>query len=167
MNERSVARRRRTPPLFALLAVAFLLGVAGPAAASATSGYIYKLTTGPYSGGTYARNCIKADINDVADNVGNHKTVTTTSCSSSAYVLPAGYISARAAGYRDGAYCGSTGYAYNSGPTSAIGVGSHLCSNPSGTQIFRTVADGQTWTIISGTWQYAYVPSVTSPNQNY
>ncbi len=136
--------------------------------ATADSGYIYELTTGPY-GSTYVDNCVNAEIADVANNNAYVESDTNPNqCNTAyAYTMPAGYLGANADGYINGTYCGSTGFYYNSSPTYLFGVGAQLCSNPSGSQTFYTVATAEIWDYYSGAWQYAMTNSVTSPSQNY
>jgi hypothetical protein len=141
--------------------------MASPASATATSGYIYKLTTGPY-GGSYVDNCLKADIVDVADNrAWIRSAFSPNHCGAPVYWMPSGYLGIRAWGYRDGFVCTSTGFYYNSSSQYEFGVGAVLCGNPAGSQVFHTSADAQVWTLIGGSWQYTFVGSVSSPNQNY
>jgi hypothetical protein len=147
-----------------------LISFEGVALATATSGDVYKLTTGPY-GSTYVDNCLKATITTGADNIADIYSFSDkepSRCDGSyAYSMPGGYLGIDASGYKNGAYCGSTGYYYNSGPTSGIGVGSKICSNPFGLQTFYTVATGEVWDYYYTYWHYAYTGTVASPNQNY
>lgn len=138
------------------------------AQATASTGYIYELTTGPY-GSTYIDNCVDSVIANVAQNRAYIESNTDPHrCNTSyAYNMPGGYIGANADGYINGSYCGSTGFYYNSGPASGFGVGAQLCSNPAGSQVFDTVATETIWDYVYSTWQYVYTNSLTSPNQNY
>lgn len=142
----------------------------GTALATATSGDVYKLTTGPYTG-VYVDNCLKATISTGANNVADIYSFSDkepSRCDSSyAHTMPGGYIGADASGYRNGAYCGSTGYYTNSGPASGIGVGSKICSRPSGSHSYHTVATGEVWDYYYTQWHYAYTGTVASPTQNY
>ena len=74
-----------------------------------------------------------------------------------------GYIGAYVSGYRDGAYCGTSGWLYTSTTTEQKTVVVTLCTNPAGVQVFRSVGWGRTW---DGD-EYWTTPSQTSPNQNY
>ncbi len=169
-----MVQRGRIPIFFSAILALFLgsgvMMVSGPTEASATAstGYIYELTTGPY-GSTYADNCVNSVIADVANNNAYIESDTDPhDCNTSyAYTMASGYLGANADGYKNGAYCGSTGYYYTSGAASGFGVGQQLCSNPAGSQTFDTVATGTIWDYVSGTWQYVYTNSLTSPNQNY
>jgi len=95
-----------------------LISFEGVALATATSGDVYKLTTGPY-GSTYVDNCLKATITTGADNIADIYSFSDkepSRCDGSyAYSMPGGYLGIDASGYKNGAYCGSTGYYYNSG----------------------------------------------------
>lgn len=136
--------------------------------ATAQSGFVYELTTGPYES-TYADNCVNSEIADIANNNAYVESTTNPNqCNTAyAYTMSSGYLGANADGYINGTYCGSTGYYYNSTATYLFGVGAQLCSNPSGSQTFYTVATGEIWDYYSGAWQYAMTGSVTSPSQNY
>jgi hypothetical protein len=149
--------------LFVATAVSLLVSAAVPASATASSGYVYGITTGPY-GGVYVDTCVRADIVDVAgNNAYVHSAYNANRCGSPVYFMPSGYLGAVAYGYRSGSYCGNTGWYYNGSATYEFGVGTALCSNPAGSQSFRTVAYGTVWTG-SG---YSSLISTTSPNQNY
>lgn len=161
--DESTVRPTRRGLLWALFAGIAVIAISSVALATATSGYVYKLSVNVPSYG-WTDGCIKSTIADVADNKAYTRTaVNFNKCGSPVQSLPSGYLGARADGYRDGAYCGTTDYYYNSSSTYVFGVGSHLCSNPSGTQTFYTQARGRLW---NGSG-YSYLGSQASPNQNY
>jgi hypothetical protein len=146
------------PPRFTVVItmVAVFAALTVPALATASSGRIYKGTNGGVA------TCTEAVIRDVADNAGYTTTWDYTSCTT-AHALSAGWLGAYASGYRDGAYCANTGWAYSSTLTHSFGVGAHLCSNPAGSQAFNTIAISKKWT---GTGYLTY-SSTASPSQNY
>lgn len=139
----------------AVLGLLILLGV-GPALATATSGRIYRGTVGGHA------ICTEAIIRDVADNVANTTSWHYTNCYTP-YSAPAGHIGVLAAGYRNGSLCDGTDWWYNSVPASGWGVGSVLCSNPPGMQVFMTGGWSKYW---NGTG-YTWLNPIYSPNQNY
>ena len=133
----------------------------GVAHASAGSGRIYRGSPN----GTY-NVCAQAWIYDTADNVA--ETISqdwNTGCWNDNDSQSSGWLGAKALGYRDGGYCGSTGWYYNSVSTWKFAVGAYLCSNPSGTQVFKTKADSRAWD--DGENDYDDYLQVQSPNQNY
>ena len=142
-----------------LLVVVITVGITSIALATATSGRIYKGENPILPPNDI---CGEAIIRDVADNVGNTFSSANNTCWSSVLTNP-GTLGVRVQGYRNGAFCGSAGYVYNGSITSGIGVGSKLCSNPSGLQNFHSVSLHRVWNGSS----YNYLGSVTSPNQTY
>jgi hypothetical protein len=145
----------------AALAVACLATVLlATAALAATSGRVYR--SSPDS--VYSA-CSRADIVATADNKAYTSSFTTLGACAGTYSAAAGWLGARAFGFRDGNYCGSTSWHYNSGSTWEFGVGAKLCSNPAGSQSFHTTADSRAWKPYS--LSYADHAWVTSPSQNY
>lgn len=140
------------------VALLFVVTMAGIALGTASSSTISVGSV--YGGGKGV--CSESVIADVADNKAYTSTYSTSYC---AYALSSssGHLGANALGYRDGAYCGSTGFLYNGSATWKFGVGSTLCSNPSGYQTFKTKADSRVWDGAS----YKDFLMVTSPNQTY
>ncbi len=73
--------------------------------------------------------------------------------------VPSGWIGMRAQGIRDGASCGYSGYWYNDYPASNWQAWVNICSNPAGSQNFRTAV-----TIKYYTGQYYFIDfGPTSP----
>ena len=143
------------------LAIALVLSMGTAAFATASSARIDK-GTHPSNGFNF---CGRSEIRDVADNVAHTYTLIGSSCYSSGANSQSGWLGSKANGYRDGAYCGTTGYAYNSGQAWYFAVGSHLCSNPSGNQNFHTISHHRAWNVL--TESYKYMGSITSPSQTY
>jgi hypothetical protein len=84
--------------------------------------------------------CNEAQINisrGTATNVGIVRARTTTGCAN-AKSLRAGYLGVSIYGFRNGSVCGGIGPRYTSSATSAMTVAGSICSNPSGSQYFRT-----------------------------
>jgi hypothetical protein len=63
--------------------------------------------------------------------------------------VPVGWLQVSVKGYRSGSYCGSSGTFTNDIPAYRLYVSSHPCSNPSGSQSFRSTALGRIWTGVS------------------
>jgi hypothetical protein len=72
--------------------------------------------------------------------------------------MQANWIAIQADGYKDGAYCGSTGFSKNSAPTNSWAVSGDECSYEQGAS-YLTEADAKWWDDIGGTWQYTPVVS--------
>jgi hypothetical protein len=102
------------------LVLVVLVALGGVAVATATSGKQFR--------GTVAAGkdvCAESVIRDTADNLAWTSTWNYTSCTSAVMSL-SGHLGAAALGYRDGGYCGWTGWVYNSGSTPAFGKGDTL-----------------------------------------
>jgi len=151
---------RRVVTISAVVALVMATVVVS-ALATATSGRSYR-----GSPGNNYNLCAEAEI--VTPNMDNNAWTISqdynTGCWNDNYSAPSGWLGAYAMGYRDGAYCGTTGFYYNSVSTYRFGVGSVLCSNPSGTQAFKTGADSKGWN--PSTLSYVNYTAVQSPNQN-
>lgn len=149
--------------LVCVLAV-FSLLPASSANASAYSTWKWYVST-PVAG-RWHDGCLQGQIVDTADNRSYTESLTYTyGCSGSYSSVPSGYLGANAYGYRDGTFCGSTGWYYSAVSTSLFGVGSHLCSNPAGVQTFFTNAYARHWDESGGL--YVQGGPWASPSQNY
>jgi len=84
-------------------------------------------------------------------------------CVGTANTLPSGWIGTRAGGYRDGVWCGVSGWHYSSQAATNWQLWVTMCSNPSGIQEFKTRGD---ITIYTGSG-YVSNTGPTSPAQNY
>jgi hypothetical protein len=82
----------------------------------------------------------------------------THDCVGSGNYLPSGWIATQAQGFKDGASCGWSGWHYSSQSAYGWILWINLCSNPAGSQDFRTRAYGR---IYSGS---DYIPSQTGPS---
>jgi hypothetical protein len=79
-----------------------------------------------------------------------------------AKTLPSGWLAVTLDGYRNGSFCGTTYYQYSTTSTSAFGVATSLCSNPSGSQTFNTNVFGR---VYNGS-AYVNLPGIAGPAQN-
>ncbi len=129
-----------------LLGIGAAMTAALPAVASysASSPYVFTRALEPDGGGTQYCGRGQAKIGD-ARNPGDVQSFTRsarwnpTSCKGTdALAKPAGWIGAKANGYRDGNYCGSTPTVYSGTRQSLVQVGQVVCVNPPGTQNFQT-----------------------------
>lgn len=133
------------------------------ALATASSGYVYKAVTN-IAGQGWVDSCLMSVIADVADNRSYHRTHTQgNGCTGTVKTLPAGYISVKAFGYRDGLLCGQTGWSTHGAPSYFHAIGGVLWSNPTGSQEFYTLTHGRIW---NGT-SYTFIGTQLSPSQNY
>lgn len=153
--------KRSTAAILLCLTLAFMPGVAAATASSALT-YITATTRD----GAVLAICGKATIADVADNKGHTygRQWSNNTCSGAPISASTGSLGVKANGYRNGVYCGTTGWYYNGVATSTFAVGSVICSNPAGIQTFRTTSHHAVWSDPSS--QY-FTGSVTSPNQGY
>lgn len=150
--------------IVALITLGLLVGGMVGVSFAATTGVVYKFTQTGESYGT-VHICNEAQVNVSSGTVSNAGIVRarTASYCMNAKTLNVGYLGVSVNGYRDGSFCGSVGPRYTGTSTSAMVVSSAICSNPSGTQTFRTTM-----------WGYLYKPSIGnyrganqgSPNQN-
>lgn len=143
--------------IVAALATAALAGFA-------TSGTIYKQSVSVSGYGTIY-GCMDAFVSTTAPSSTVHGGSTysrnNTSCSS-AISLPAGYLGVSTAGYKNGSFCGQTGYQYTSSSSATASAQiSGVCSATSGAA-YHTVASGRVWTGST----YQFIGQVSSPSQN-
>lgn len=148
------------------LAIVGVLLLAAPsmAFATASSGMLYMgQQYVPGVGTAYV--CAQSTIADVADNRAWTRTaVADGSGCTPGEPVDAGYLGVKANGYRSGGYCDTTGWYFsNDDDYYQWAVGAVLCSNPGGSQTFRTSAESQVW-YGSG---YDYYGPLNSPTQNY
>lgn len=146
------------------LVTAFVAGLALGALAYASTGVVFRENVNTPTGST-TRVCGEAAVDPVSSvyNYGYTRAYHNSPCSV-ARVLPTGWISVRVHGYRNGAYCGNSGWRNSSGASATAGTGSPLCTNPSGSQEFWTTQDGRVWQQPINA--YNTVPSLTSPHAN-
>jgi len=149
-----------------VLEIASPFGLAHASAATVvSSGTVYVLTTGPYYPSWYADNCLKANIaSNLSAQSYSHSSVDPGGCSGGANMQP-GWIGVDAQEYKNGSFCGQTGWAYNDSATTDFGVGSggDMCS---GSGNLRTNALGQWWDYIYTVWQYTSPINVSSPYES-
>jgi hypothetical protein len=148
-----------------VLSLLLILVLPGSVAASAYSVLTYTNTWKPPGQSSFRTVCVQSAILDVAQNHGQIVIFSNSgqSCTAPNYAVPSGWIGVQIEGWRSGSFCGSTGYHYSNVSTSAWRLWSHLCSNPLGSQTFRTHTKGTFWTGNG----YTNTPTIGSPNQNY
>lgn len=140
---------------------------AGASWATAYSPWRYDLTVWVNYPAYTASLCDRAGILDTAVNLANVQSHT-VNCTSPSVNVPSGYLGVNAYGYRNGAFCASTGNYYNGSTTWGFQVTWQACSNPAGSQTFRTLAYGAIYNDGSGGGAVGYSWfSQYSPNQNY
>lgn len=158
------------------LAMAGLL-LAQPASVSATaySSVVFKSTWTPVNG-IFGVLCVQAGEVDTNRNYGqvwSRYYNGGNNCSGGAQTVGTSVLGISVDGYRDGAYCGSSGWYYNSQSAWGWQLWITLCANPAGVQAFTTAAyckgyqgypTGNWWD--PQDWQ-ACGSSVMSPAQNY
>jgi len=154
--------------LRAMAVVVSLLLLAQPASVAATaySAVTHKFLWTP-AGYTLTNLCVQAGEVDVNRNYGQAQAWVfsgSTNCSGTTRTLPSGWLGVFVEGYRDGAYCGSSGWYYSSQATWAWQLWITLCSNPSGQQSFVSYASGAGY---DGSTGYYRSSPVASPAQNY
>lgn len=160
-RRRPVMRSMRKGLLLPAMVLVLLGLTAGVVYATAWStwGFVMRVNSPGYG---YSNACARAGIVDVADNKSQVRVYSDGQSCGVTKNLPSGYIAAKADGYRNGAYCSTTGWYFNSVTAAYFAVGQVICSNPAGTQTFNTVGWG-------GLWNGSSYPanSRTSPSQNY
>jgi hypothetical protein len=115
--------------------------------------------------GVYASVCMQPGIIDVAQNYSQIviKNWISGSCSGANRNVASGFIGMQLQGLRDGSVCGTTSVYYSTVSTSAWQLWATMCSNPSGSQSFKTFGLGYYWNSLdyntAGWW--------ASPSQNY
>lgn len=152
-------RRRAMALVIVGLVFAQPVSVAASAYSSVTN--VFDLTPPGYG---MTSLCGQAGIVDVASNYGQSisKNYVAGACSGASKTLPSGWLAVENWGYKDGAYCGTSGRSYSSVATAAWQLWISLCSNPAGTQSFNTRVWATAW-VGNG---YLGGP-VLSPSQNY
>jgi hypothetical protein len=150
-----------------LVSLVYATSASGVAAGNAyngpTSAIVWNI---PNYGNTEV--CKFVGIENIAKNTGRatshvNDTVPPYTHCGPARVLGVGYLGVYVSGYRDGAYCGTTGWRYTTQQTNSFQIWSYLCTNPAGVQNFNSVAYVAVWTG-SG---YAGSTSISSPNQGF
>lgn len=107
--------------------------------------------------------CIQAGIEDFAINLSYEKARQGfDSCALPLVTMPTGWIGVQVWGYRDGSVCAQSAFWYSNAPSTSWWVRQQLCSNPAGTQEFKTRAFGALFDGDFYQWWLA-----NSPIQNY
>lgn len=164
---RQQRKRRRPWRLVAAIAASWLiLAHAGGVAASAWSAQTYETTYDPYGAEPNTDYCSRAGIVDTARNYAQVLAYLAggSDCIGTTNQLPSGWIGVEALGYLNGSLCASSGFYYSTQAASNWQLYITLCSNPAGSQSFRTAS------IISfydGTSGYRNYVGATSPTQSY
>jgi hypothetical protein len=167
-REEVMIRRSRRLGLMATIAgTAILMFPTLAYAGYATSGNLYRATVSVSGYGT-VRVCLEATITTNGTNIvmnGGSTRVYDTSglnCDGS-WSLPTGWIGVTLDGYRDGSFCGTSGYEYTSQATWQKTYSENTCTDPAGSQAFNTVVFGRVYNGSSG---YHNIPGVSGPSQN-
>jgi hypothetical protein len=155
----------RRVPIIAFIALIYLVA-ATSVFASAYSLRTYKLSVQipGYSGWTDA--CLLSGIETGGVNTGvitSYFSNTPRCQASDQRPLATGYLGVFLWGYRGGSLCGTVGFIDSNTTTHYWQYWSTLCSNPAGSQEFKTLTSGQIW---NGNG-YAGMGSQWSPGQNY
>lgn len=130
------------------IAMSLVAGFAlGALAAYASSGLQWRETVSTPSGST-TRVCAEAAVDTGGSssvlNIGYTRARYNHPCST-ARVMPTGWLSVLVYGYRNGAFCGSSGWHNTAQASATMGIGTSLCSDPSGSQEFWTTQFGRIW----------------------
>ena len=140
--------------------------VAQPVFATAYSIWKYGLSMDPHGSEPDTDYCARAGIIDNFVNQGAVRAYLNggNDCVGTFNTLPSGWLAVKAFGFRDGSFCGETSMQWSNQATYSWAVWSDLCSNPSGSQEFRTYAWGNAYDGIGGE---EVIGGLYSPNQNY
>lgn len=163
-----LAPRSKRPRRIAVALAAIMIAVPTLVAADAYSAVTYRGSVNVSGYGT-TRVCLKAGVGDWTGGTVFNMGMTYAYDGSGGLCdgprqLPSGWIGVTVDAYKNGGFCGTSYYHYSSSPTSGYGHYFYgLCSNPSGTQEFYTVAWGKVYT-----GDHYYQPNgIVSPSQNY
>jgi hypothetical protein len=162
---------RSQKPRFVISAVALFvagltLGLAGSALAAQSAITRGTPTAQTPSAADQSSVCFRSRITNPGL---NHQTDvwlygSTSSCGGGLVPSPPNHFGAYNQGFRDGQYCGATGWFYNGNGSSSFTVGMSLCSNPAGIQSFSTVSWARGWNVPTGTYHtYGTVNSGNEP----
>lgn len=157
----------RARTLAAILAAVCLMLPMIVLAGYATSGNTYRSTVS-VSGYGSVRVCLEASISTNGTNIILNGRATRVYDNSGANCdgarsLPTGWIGVTLDGYRDGAFCGTSGYEYTSGTNYQKDYQENTCSDPAGSQAFNTAVFGR---VYNGTTAYHNIPGISGPAQN-
>ena len=131
------------------------------ASADAFSGWVYRATTGPYFPGWNSDDCLQGVQRSFgAAESDTLSTVSPGRCSGQLANMQSGWQGTNAYGYKNGSYCGSTGWGFNSATTYESGVGARLCF---GSGNYHALAWGEWWTDVNGTYRYSFPGNQASP----
>ncbi len=163
-----MVRRSRRPGLVAtVVGIAILMLQSTVLAGSATSTNLYRATVN-VSGYGYHRVCLEATITTNGTNIITNGGSTRVydnlpgNCEGSRN-LPIGWIGVTLDGYRDGSFCGTSGYEFTSSATWQKTYFQNTCSDPAGSQAFHTNVFGR---VNNGNGGVHNIPGVSSPGQN-
>lgn len=149
----------------ALLGLWILLSQPALVAATAYSPMNYGAKWSIPGGRGTASVCAQSGIIDVAQNYAQtvSRNWISGSCNGASKVVPSGYLGTDLWGYRDNSSCGYTGIYYSNVATAAWQLWATECSNPAGSQAFKTLGFGYYWNGSS----YFFIGGFYSPAQNY
>jgi len=148
--------------IVALVVAAYVLALPAGVSATRYSNVTWFLNWIP-SGFPATELCGQSGIVDTARNYNQalSKVWNYGACGASR-VLPATFLGSAVYGYRDGNYCGNSGYYYSTVATAGWQLWATMCSNPAGSQSFHTVG-----TSLGKAGSGYLAGSVTSPAQSY
>lgn len=150
------------------LSILFAIGLAASSTVALASGWsvwTWEANVQP-SGEPYTDICLQTGTVDVAKVEGNiHLYNNQWACSGTVNYVPSGWIRVSVSGYRDGNYCGNSGYYSNSSSAWGYGIRWQACSNPSGTQQFYGISYGQLYNGTGG--YYGTYGGPSSPQLGY
>jgi hypothetical protein len=133
-------------------------------AGAAYSQWTFVETTGEYWPGWYADDCLESAINPefysngtLAQEINYSFTesfVSGNHCLGPEANMQTNWQGVDAQGWKNGSFCGQTGWAFNPSAGYFFGVAGNECAIGSGQNEYWTIAYGEWWDDFGGTWHY-------------